>query len=179
MKNRYLSFIFIVFTFVTSCKNVEKRKNEINKITLLTGTCYGTCPVQTIEVDSSLTIKYHGMEFAKRNGYFIGKISAECWDSINLKFEKINYKELDTSYEHSVDDPPTFLIVDYLNKTKKIRGQTASLPDNVRKTYSWLINLTEKQKLTKTNDSINFEKEDIRFMLPPPPPPTPIRRKGK
>lgn len=117
------------------------------------------------------------MEYAKRKGYFIGKISAECWDSINMKFEKIHYKELDTLYDHSVDDPPTHLIVDYLNKSKTIRGQSASLPEEVIKTYHWLIELTEKQKLIKTNDSLHFEKDNIRFMLPPPPPPMPRNRK--
>lgn len=177
MKNRNILLIFLIFLFLSSCKNVEKRKNEINKITLLTGMCFGTCPVQTIEIDSSLTIKYHGMEYAKRKGYFIGKISAECWDSINMKFEKIHYKELDTLYDHSVDDPPTHLIVDYLNKSKTIRGQSASLPEEVIKTYHWLIELTEKQKLIKTNDSLHFEKDNIRFMLPPPPPPMPRNRK--
>jgi hypothetical protein len=62
-------------------------------------------------------------------------------------------------------------ISDTVEKYKKLTDEEKN-----QKTIS--LEELKKQKLTKTNDSINFEKENIRFMLPPPPPP-PIRRKGK
>lgn len=173
MKLNNLSFIALISLLIFGCNDIKKRNNEINKITLLTGLCFGECPVQSIEIDSSLTLKYHGIENADRQGYYIGKITHQDWDSINLKFEKIGYKELDSVYEHSVDDPPTYLEIRYNNKIKKVRAQSASLPDEVEKTYYWLFELCKKINLEKTNDSLIFEKENLHLMYPPPPPPLP------
>ena len=140
----------------------------------MTGFCFGNCPMQIIEVDSSLTIKYHGEENAKRRGFYIGKITEANWDSINAKFEKIKYKELDSVYDHSVDDPPTYSEIKYNNKIKKIKAQSASLPEEVRKTYYWLIDLCDSTKLEKTKDTLDFNREYLKLMYPPPPPPPPI-----
>ena len=172
MKNRTIIFL-LTFYLLLSCKNIEKRNNEINKISLTTGLCYGTCPIQTVEIDSSLTVKYHGMDYAKHKGYYIGKITPKVWDSINSRFEKIKFKELDSVYSHSVDDPPVYLKIYHKNKIKRVRAQSASLPEEVEKTYLWLIDVAESVKLNKTNDTLNFEKEGLNLMYPllPPPPP--------
>ena len=175
MKNRTIIFL-LTFYLLLSCKNIEKRNNEITKISVTTGLCYGTCPVQTVEIDSSLIVKYHGMEYAKRKGYYIGKITPKVWDSINSRFEKIKYKELDSVYDNSVDDPPVYLKIYFKNKIKIIRAQSASLPEEVEKTYRWLIEVVQSVKLNKTNDTLNFEKEHLKFMYPPPPPPPPIMK---
>lgn len=171
MNSRKIILLLISISFFSSCKNAKKRNNEITKISLTTGLCYGTCPVQTIEIDSSLNVKYHGMDYAKHKGYYIGKINQKDWDSINSRFEKLNYKLLDSVYDHSVDDPAIYLKIYHNNKIKRIRAQSASLPDEVGKTYRWIIDVTESVKLNKTSDTLNFEKEHLKFMYPPPPPP--------
>jgi hypothetical protein len=165
-----LLLFLVSISLFSSCKNKEKRNNEITKISITTGLCYGTCPVQTIEIDSSLTVKYHGMEYAKRKGYYVGKISLKNWDSINSRFEKIKYKELDSVYDNSVDDPPIYLKIYFQNKIKTIRAQSSSLPEEVRETCYWIIKATENLKLSKTNDTLNFENKHLKFMYSPPPP---------
>lgn len=172
---KYILLILILFTLI-SCKEKKKRNNEIKKITLCTGHCFGTCPIQYIEIDSSLLLKYYGEENAKRVGFYMGKISEVDWDTINIRFEKINYKELDTFYEESVDDPPTYLEIKYGNNIKKIRAQFASLPENVINTYYWLINFCNETKLEKTNVKTSFELEKLKYIYPPPPPPI-LKRK--
>lgn len=172
---KLIVLIFISIFF--SCKNQEKRKNEITKIYIATGLCYGHCPVQTVEIDSSLTVKYHGKEYAKHKGFYIGKITPEVWDSINARFEKIKYKELDSVYDHSVDDPPVYLKISYNNQVKKIRAQSASLPDEVGKTYHWVITIAENAKLKSTNDTLDFENDNFKFMYPPLPPPPKMKNK--
>lgn len=177
MKLSKIPILILTFIIFIGCNKTKKRENEISKITLLTGLCYGTCPVQSIEVDSSLTLKYHGESYAKIQGFYIGKITEANWDSINSKFEKIKYKELDSVYEHSVDDAPTYIEIRNSNKVKTIRAQSESLPEEVQNTYYWLIDLCNKTKLVKTNDTLGFEKEHLKIMYPPPPPPPLIRNK--
>lgn len=40
----------------------------------------------------------------KLNGYYSWRVSQVFWDTLNIKLEHINYKQLDTSYRYSVDD---------------------------------------------------------------------------
>jgi hypothetical protein len=168
VKNRAI-IILLTFYLIISCKNIEKKNNEITKISITTGLCYGTCPIQTVEIDSSLIVKYHGMEFAKRKGYYTGKIKPTDWDSINFRFEKIKYKQLDSVYDYSVDDPPIYLKIYHNNKIKVIRAQSSSLPREVKKTFYWIIDMAKSVKLYKTNDTLNFEKEHLKLMYPIPP----------
>ena len=168
--------ILILFFILISCNETKKQRNEISKITLLTGPCYGTCPVQSIEVDSSLTLRYYGEEYAARQGFYIGKITEADWDTINAKFERIRYRELDTLYDHSVDDPPTYIEIKYGNNVKRIRAQSASLPEEVRRTYYWLIDFCSQTQLEKTSDTSGFDIKYLEFVYPPPPPP-PILKK--
>lgn len=172
MKNKAI-IVLLISCLLTGCKNTEKRNNEITKVSLYTGLCYGTCPIQTVEIDSSLTVKYHGMKFANSKGYYIGKVTPAIWDSINSRFEKIKFKELDSVYDHSADDPPVYFKIYYQNKIKTITAQSASLPEDVQKTYRWLIDVALRVKLSKTNDTLIFEREHLPFMAPPTPPPPP------
>jgi len=162
-----ISIIAVVMVF-SSCKKEIQRNNEISKIRLLTGTCYGRCPVQVIEIDENLTVKYIGEEDAERKGYFIGKINKKTWDSINIKLENAHYKQLDTVYSHSVDDPSTILEITYGTHFKTIRAQFTSLPENMQILYEWLITKIEKTPLEKTQDTIGFNRKDIHLMYPPP-----------
>lgn len=129
----------ILLTFISlffGCKRQEKQKNEITKIYIATGLCYGYCPIQSVEIDSSLTVKYYGKNYAKKKGFYIGKITPEVWDSINSRFERIKFKELDSVNNHSIDDPPVYLKINYNNQVKKVRAQSSSLPDEVKKNIS-------------------------------------------
>src|ERR1700735_5570583 len=103
MRNCYIFHIEILYFMVlfASCtsKNVRDRNNEISKISFASGGCYGKCPFMAIEVDSSLSYKYYGGLYSDKPGYYTAKISTELWDSINIQFEKVDYKHLDTSYQ--------------------------------------------------------------------------------
>jgi hypothetical protein len=60
-----------------SCRNIvaDNRPNEINRIVFATGGCYGTCPIQVIDLNSSLTTKYHGVRYSDSTGFYRGNIS--------------------------------------------------------------------------------------------------------
>ena len=158
---------------VLSCRNgvVDKRPNEISRIVFATGGCYGACPIQVIDFDSSLTTKYHGVRYSDSIGFYRGNISSQFWDTVNMKMESINYKNLDSSYERSADDLSTEIFVYYKhNKIKHIFGQSSSLPDSVLVVYNWLLSSINQMKFEKTKDSLIFPTR-VEKPLPPPPPP--------
>jgi hypothetical protein len=89
-------------------------------------------------------------------GYYVGQISQELWDSINTKFEKVDFKHLDTSYQFSVDDLATQTIIFYSNTRKIVNAQSASLPAAVDSLLTWLKYSYRKVKLVESKDSLTF-----------------------
>ena len=90
-------------------------------------------------------------------------------------FEQVNYQQLDSSYQHSVDDLSTELFIYYGNKTKHIRGQEASLPDSVMNVYNWLMSNINQLNMQPSTDSLYFPTKieapllwkTVRFIPPP------------
>jgi hypothetical protein len=140
-----------------SDKTIQKRNNEINRIYFATGGCFGECPVFAMEIDSTLTYKFNGIKYTNKQGFYIGKVTQEFWDTLNIKFERINFKQLDSSYEQTLDDVSTETIIYYGKNRKHIRGQEASLPENVRDVYKWLMESYKTIELKQTTDSSLFD----------------------
>ncbi|MFP9117632.1 DUF6438 domain-containing protein [Flavobacterium sp. RNTU_13] len=168
MKTKIL-LLLLCLSFLC-CKKSEKRNNEITKITLSTGVCGWICPYQTIEIDSSLTLRYHGMENGKLKGYFIGKISEKLWDSINHRFEIIGYKKFHSKYTAKAsDDTSMYLKIDYQNQQKCVKAQSSGLPNYLDNTLYWLITLKDSIKLRQTTDTLSFDHENINHTNHPLP----------
>jgi hypothetical protein len=169
---KFIAAIAVVALFSCCSNNHDnKRPNEIIRIIFATGGCFGACPVQVIEIDSSLTTKYHGVIYSDSTGFYRGKVSNQFWDTLNMKFDSINYKNLDTSYEQSVDDLSTEILIFYGdNKIKHIFGQSSSLPDSVLIVYKWLLTSINQMKFEKTNDNLIFPTIIEKPLHVPPPP---------
>ena len=73
-----------------------------------------------------------------------------------MKFDSINFEKLDTSYENSVDDLSTEIFIFSKNKITHIKGQSASLPQNVVQVYSWFFQSIKQMKFEKSKDRFNF-----------------------
>jgi hypothetical protein len=177
MRNRFISHIEVLYCIAlfASCtnKNVKARNNEISKISFASGGCYGKCPFMAIEVDSSLSYKYYGGQYSDKPGFYAGKISTVLWDSINIKFEKVDFKHLDSSYQLSIDDLATQTVIDYGDKRKIITAQSASLPKNIDSVLTWIMYSYKKVNLIPSKDSINFySRLQYPILLPPPIPKT-------
>ncbi|WP_295772355.1 DUF6438 domain-containing protein [uncultured Mucilaginibacter sp.] len=174
------TYLVIASCLLSACHKQESRDNEIIKIEVATGGCFGPCQYTAVSIDSSLTYKYYGGQVLSRTnrpedkfkivGYYLGKVNKALWDTLNMKLEQIRYKQLDTSYEHTVDDQSLEFIIHYNNKTKHIRAQAASLPNNVGKVFNWISDSYRNLKLRKTQDTPRFE---TTIQYPPPPPRTP------
>lgn len=155
----WTSALILTLCLASSCTDNKpmKRENSIKRIVFATGGCFGPCPVQVFDIDSSLSVKYEGIQNTDLKGFHRGLVTQEFWDSLNMKFETINYKQLDSAYDETIDDLITELMIyDKRNKIKYIYAQSLSLPDSVRNVYSWLSERLETIKLTKTQDSLTF-----------------------
>ena len=113
-----------------------------------------------------MTVKYQGVKYTDNNGFYIGSIDRTLFDTINIKFENVNYKQLDTKNSGTVDDLSTELIIYYGDKIKRISSPLSDLPDTVQVLYNWLLTTQKKIVLSKTNDSLKFETK-IEKGLPP------------
>jgi|SRR5450631_3385153 len=175
MINRYTLWIVGLLTTAvyTACSNhkLKTRPNEISKISFASGGCFGPCPILAIEVDSSLNYKYYGGEHSEKKGYLTGRISPTLWDTINIKFEEVDFKHLDTAYQFTVDDLATQTSIFYSNKRKIINAQSSSLPKPVSDVLLWLMNSYKRINLTPSKDTIGFGSRLQYLLLVPPPPP--------
>ena len=123
----------------------------------------------SIEIDSSLTYKYYGGLYSDKSGFYTGKISLGLWDSINIGFEKVDFKHLDSSYQRSIDDLATQTIIFYSNGRKIINAQSASLPRSVDSLLDWTMYSYRRVNLVRSRDSLTFY-SNLQYGVPVPPP---------
>ncbi|WP_158827195.1 DUF6438 domain-containing protein [Mucilaginibacter lacusdianchii] len=144
-------------------------KVRINKVELATGHCYGYCQPTAVCIDSDFNYYYYGdtiTPFLQRpndknhdriEGYFVGKINKQLWDTLINKLYQIDFEKLDDEYQRSVDDQSLELIVYYQSKTKHVRAQSASLPKDVRGVLYWIANSYKRVKLMPSKDNMRFK----------------------
>jgi hypothetical protein len=166
MKRYFLLFIPIIS--ILACNKSSKSEGEISKIEIVTGRCFGPCQSTVVSIDSTLAYKYYGggvsMVFRndtsnkrKLKGYYSAKISQAYWDELKTKFEDIDYKQLDTSYQNSIDDQSLEVFIHYGNKLKHITARSASLPEDAAKVFYYVINSYKTIKPKPSRDTFSFE----------------------
>ncbi|MBP6311991.1 MAG: hypothetical protein KA408_06975 [Flavobacteriales bacterium] len=140
---------------------------DIDRVVLATGGCFGQCPFEVIDISSNLKVRYHGVEDTYPLGFHTGTVSQEFWDKLNLKFERIKFRETDEPICHSADDLATEIFIYYCEQEVKhvIRGD-ACLKDEVSAVYQWLLNSHDSLNLVETKDTLRFPTR-IEIPLPP------------
>ena len=141
----------------------QRRHNEITKIEVATGICFGPCQRTAVSIDSSLNYGYYGDKFLinrpsdnqRIEGYYRGKITKEMWDAINVSLEKIHYKQLDSVYNGNVDDQGIEILIYFNDKVKHISATYGSLPDGTRRTFYSISRSYKSVNLTPV-DTIAF-----------------------
>lgn len=165
------SIILALFSICLLSCTKKKKDNKIHKIVFASGGCYGTCPVEVIEIDSSLTYRYHGEKHTEIKGYYTGKITQQLWDSINIKFEAANFRDLDTLYEESIDDLTTCVRIYFdNNEVKFIKADQSVLPKKAAEAYNLISKTNKKVKLTSATNLEGFDLNILSkaVILPPP-----------
>ncbi|RFZ92647.1 hypothetical protein D0C36_14640 [Mucilaginibacter conchicola] len=165
---KHYLMLLVPIVLLWSCHDSKQRNNEITKIEIATGSCFGPCQLTIVSIDKDLNYNYFGgetsfalpdgvVEKEKLRGYFTSKISRSYWDSLNVMLENINYKILDSSYQHSVDDQSLEILIHCSNKTKHIVAQSASLPDSVSDAFYSIIKSYKTVKPKPVKGSLKFE----------------------
>ena len=105
--HRYM-LVSISILFGASCWHPHPikspRNNTITSISFAAGGCYRSCPEFAMEIDSDLHVTFYGERYCKNIGFYRGNISPDLWDSVNMRLEHIHFADLDSVYDHSVDD---------------------------------------------------------------------------
>lgn len=147
----------------------ERKPSEITRVSFATGGCNGRCPLMALEVDSSLAYQFYGGLYSEKPGFWTGKISTDLWDSITNGLEKIKFRDLDSSYQASVDDLATETIVFFGKRQKRVRAQSASLPRPVDSLLKWLMYSFRKVQLVPSHHSLTFHANPEHLVELPPP----------
>jgi len=115
---RKSSLIFCVFLLFSACNKAVRDKNEINKIEIAIGGSIKREATISLQIDSSLKLKYYVGQYSKLKGFYEGQVSQAFWDSLNMKLKIIHYEKLDTSSSLPIDGEAAEAIL-YSNKQKR------------------------------------------------------------
>ncbi len=163
---RYFGLILGLFFCLVGCKNCNHRQNHINKIEIAAGGGILRAPVIGLILDSSLSLKYYGGLYAKRQGFFEGKVDKPFWDSLTYKFEKIRIKSADTTRNYVLDAEQAEAIIVIGNYKIHVYHIIGDNRDSITNFLLWTLNAYKGIVLQKLKDSVKFE-TTIQFMKDP------------
>ena len=152
----HFSILLMMLAFSACRLHEPSGKLKISKLSFATGGCFGECPFMAMEIDSALSMKYYGGPFAEFQGYYEGKIPQALWDTINMKFAPLQYKDLDSKVR-TVDDLAIECLIHFAKSVKRINRQESELPEAIRNNFYWLIGIPKKASLEKVGDTLAFE----------------------
>jgi hypothetical protein len=161
MKTRLL--LITLMAILISCKKHVPRNNEITRVEVATGGCFGPCQYTALSIDSSLELKYYGGHLLPDRwrktlqGYYDAKVSRGFWDTLNMKLEHIKYKKLDTARNWVIDSQDFEIIIHYDRGVKHIRFTGDSFPDSVETVFRWIDSSYRTVVLHHIKGPIQFE----------------------
>lgn len=154
---KYLIPLLCGLLLLLSCKRSLTQNNEIIKVELARSGAWSDYGA-TISMDTSLNYKYFGDYMNWKQKYFAGKISPKYWDSVNQKFEKINFK---TVAPHSklviLDDDYFELIIYWKGGRRSITRYWDGGQEPILKVFDWLSSSYKSVKLEQVNTPFKFE----------------------
>lgn len=151
--------ILIIYLLFLGCHSPLLRKNEITKIELVRTGAWAQRAATTI-IDNSLTYKYwnYGDAGSAKKGYLTGKITKGFWDTINLKFEKAKYKNIEPNVYLRFRDGSFYeLLIHFDNNKKTIIRDINISGDSMVNLCKWLDQTNNSIKLVKGSKSFKFE----------------------
>lgn len=170
-------FLSAIVVALISCENTNeptKSQNELLKIEIaLGGGGQVPSPMQVFSIDNELNINYQGVGNTDRIGFYKGQFKQVLWDSLYYKLEEIDFKNLDTTYDHVDDDQTIELFIYHKGGVKHLIAQCTILPNELNEMWYWLKQKVNKTQLHKTSDTLIFEtsiiplyQERIKFSKP-------------
>jgi len=152
---------FFILTLLLACSKRDDHSNEISKIELVRTGAWSQRAATTI-IDSSLVLGYWNVggegEHIKKGGYFVGKITAGFWDTLNLRIEKLSLKTIKPEIYLPYRDGSFFeLVIHWRNHKRSIMRDYGVKQDSVVDFLKWLDKTYQNVHLQPTSKILKFE----------------------
>ncbi len=124
---------------------IEKEVKLIAKINRTS--CYGKCPVFTIELYDNGMVKYNGIAFVDKKGAFIATANSEFMAKIQSKALSINYLSFENKYPIApvvIADLPTTTTFIRIGEEGKQVSDNFDAPRDLIDFENWLIHQFDK-----------------------------------
>lgn len=127
-------------------------------IVLETTECYGTCPVQKLEIFAGGLVRYQGIKHTKLKGTYALKLRKSDLERLSKRFRTARFFEFKDSYQQKVSDlPTTYLTFSDGGRTKTILDYYGT-PEAVKQLERGVLALLERKGWRK----IKASREDSR-----------------
>ena len=141
-----LLIILSVAIFMFSCSSSKKFQEENICISMEKTSCYGHCPVYTINIYNNGLIKLEGKENIDKIGSFRSKITGKQLDKLTELFISSDFFNFEDSYTSLVKDlPTTFIYFSKNNKNKRIKDYDEA-PQSLKKLEEEIVLMLENLK---------------------------------
>nr|WP_315151212.1 DUF6438 domain-containing protein [uncultured Flavobacterium sp.] len=154
----------IVLEF-SKIKYKENENENFDKIIISKSPCFGSCPINDIEINKNGNVDYSGSYYNSKNGFFKSKISSNHFNEIELSFKKTNYLNLEDKYSANWTDDQE-VSVTFIKDNKIIKSITdygRQSPKLFRINIEPLIYLYQKLKLVENKTIKDFQNINLRF----------------
>lgn len=131
--------------------NSTKHQNKIYKIEFARCSTYGPSPFEAFSIDSTLSLKYHGVAFVDKYGYFEGKITISNWEALEKKCMSLLQLNSDTCWDVS-DSEALQLIIYSNNGVQYFYGESQCLPNSLVRFCEWIKTMRGQTSLSETNE---------------------------
>lgn len=140
-------------------------KENFDKIIISKSPCFGSCPINDIEINKNGEIYYYGAHYNSKNGYFKSKIKVSEFNEIKNGLKKVNFLNLKDNYTANWTDDQevsvTFVKDDKILKSITDYGRQS--PKSFRINIEPLTYLYQKIKLEEDKTAKDFQYINLRF----------------
>lgn len=143
--------MYLIIIYLSNCKILKNSNSSTIVFEFQTTSCYGTCPVYTMQIFSDGTLTLDGFEHLDKIGHFKSRISIDKLNELILSFDNASFFNLENSYRSQFKDLPT----KYITYSKNGNVKKIMAYDNIPKDLKALI-----KSLEILVSELNWEKAD-------------------
>jgi hypothetical protein len=118
------------------------------------GACFGKCPVYSMKIYNSGSVRYYGKNFVEKEGSFSMVLDKDQMSSFVEKAKEINYMEMDDTYDNrNITDLPSIKSSIVIDKTRKSIKRRFGYPKEILEFEKLFEDLLASGKWEKTKTS--------------------------
>lgn len=140
-------------------------KENFDKIIISKSPCFGSCPINDIEINKNGEIYYYGAHYNSKNGYFKSRIKVSEFNEIKNGLKKVNFLNLKDNYTANWTDVQE-VSVTFVKDNKILKSITdygSQSPKSFRINIEPLTYLYQKIKLEEDKTVKDLQYINLRF----------------